>query len=277
MYGVILAASFVVPIGDDVALTDATWFGCSQEMAAANLQACHLWRNSHVRPLQTKNGAAWAALDFRADRVTAMWSDLTVALNEKEPEYGRLLALRRLRWHLGDEAYFGGKIHSPIPPGSDMRTLLIAFLLASAAFAQTRKPPQRDISGDGVPRPARSESLATPDKPAKPRPANDTLDEINAWRATKGLPPFIRDEMFTESAQRCADYRAAHLLEGHTYMDHQFLSDKSGITKIASGCAKRSPGERFNSCGIEKTVYTRCGAAVAIGRDGQVYMQVFLR
>lgn len=54
----------------------------------------------------------------------------------------------------------------------------------------------------------------------------DALDEVNAARARKGLPPFQRDATLSAGAENCAQYRAARLIEGHVrggMGDFQFL------------------------------------------------------
>ncbi len=61
--------------------------------------------------------------------------------------------------------------------------------------------------------------------------ANDGLDELNAYRAQRGLKPFVRDANLSAAAGAAADYRAAHLIQGHVnvnikgrnYSDYDFL------------------------------------------------------
>src|SRR5262249_30256266 len=43
----------------------------------------------------------------------------------------------------------------------------------------------------------------------------DALEEVNAHRAARGLPPFIHDPHLARAAAGCADFRAARLMEGH--------------------------------------------------------------
>src|SRR4051812_1759231 len=51
--------------------------------------------------------------------------------------------------------------------------------------------------------------------PRETGPANAALNEVNAARARRGLPPFIQDNLLAVAAQRIAEYRAQHHIHGH--------------------------------------------------------------
>lgn len=107
--------------------------------------------------------------------------------------------------------------------------------------------------------------------------ADDALIEVNAARAQRRLPPFKRDDGLTVAAMSCADYRAARFLKGHVMTgmgDFQFLP--AGVGCRATGCAALSPDWGWQSC-CSWERWQFAGAAVAYGRDGKRYMQLFVR
>lgn len=101
----------------------------------------------------------------------------------------------------------------------------------------------------------------------------DGLDEVNAKRATRGLPPYIRDEGLTQAAGSCASYRASRLMFGHTSNDFAFLPN--GSHADSAGCAAYPPSYGWMSCDIwEPQRYA--GAAWVMGSDGRRFMHVFV-
>ena len=102
----------------------------------------------------------------------------------------------------------------------------------------------------------------------------DALDEVNAKRATRGLPPYIRDDGLTIAAQRAADARAASLTFGHTSNDFAFLP--VGCSADSAGCAAYPPEYGWLSCLIwENARYA--GAAYTVGVDGRRFMHIYIR
>ena len=57
--------------------------------------------------------------------------------------------------------------------------------------------------------------------------AEDALAEVNAARARRGLPPFVRDEALSAAAASCADHRGATWARIHTWNGSkwEFTSD----------------------------------------------------
>lgn len=105
------------------------------------------------------------------------------------------------------------------------------------------------------------------------RAAEDALDEVNAARAKRQLPPFERVECLTVAAKNCADYRAEHRMPGHTRNDFAFLP--KGCHAEAAGCAGWRPGDGWGACcTYERWRYA--GAAWAMGRNGIRYMHIFV-
>jgi hypothetical protein len=104
--------------------------------------------------------------------------------------------------------------------------------------------------------------------------AVESLDEVNAVRAKRGLPPFIKDEGLTEGALKIAPYRAERLIAGHTSNDFAFLP--KGVEASAAGCAAWTPDWGWGAC-CTYDRYKYAGAAWAMGRDGRRYMHLFVR
>lgn len=115
---------------------------------------------------------------------------------------------------------------------------------------------------------------------AKPVPITTTaatgsaLDEVNATRAARRLPPFKFDANLTLAAEGCAKYRAANLIEGHTRNDFAYLP--AGVFAPAAGCAAWPPQYGWGACCTYEN-WTYAGAAIVIGRDGKRYMHIFVR
>jgi hypothetical protein len=104
--------------------------------------------------------------------------------------------------------------------------------------------------------------------------AEDALDEVNAVRAKRGLPKFVRDEGLSEAAAKCAEYRAARLISGHTSNDFSFVP--TGSSASAAGCAAWPADLGWGACCTYENWKT-AGAAWARGRDGRRYMHLFVR
>ena len=104
--------------------------------------------------------------------------------------------------------------------------------------------------------------------------AQEALDEVNAARAARGLPPFVRDDGLTQAALTIATQRASRRIAGHTANDFSGLPP--GVSARAAGCAAWPPSLGWGSC-CTYDRYTHAGAAWAIGGDGRRYMQLFVR
>lgn len=111
-------------------------------------------------------------------------------------------------------------------------------------------------------------------QPAAARTGTEALAEVNAARASRGLPPFQYDAGLTQAAQACAQFRADHLIQGHTSNDFGFVP--AGTWASGAGCAAWDPSMGWGSCyTYERNTYA--GAAYAMGRDGRRYMHLFVR
>jgi hypothetical protein len=104
--------------------------------------------------------------------------------------------------------------------------------------------------------------------------AQQVLDEVNAARAARGLPPFMLDENLARGATACAVFRAQNRIEGHTPNDFRFLPP--GAHARAGGCAAWPAGMGWGSCCTYDN-YQFAGAAFCVGPDGKRYMHLFVR
>ena len=106
----------------------------------------------------------------------------------------------------------------------------------------------------------------------------DALDEVNRWRQSHGLIPFIRDHLLTIGADKCAKYRATNLIRGHTDNDFAFGGGPSqtGAGAWRPGLVTTS-GETFGACLTDSRSHTYAGASYAYGSDGLRYMSLFCR
>lgn len=102
----------------------------------------------------------------------------------------------------------------------------------------------------------------------------DALDEVNAARAAKHLPPFVRDAGLTQGAAGAATYRAEHKIAGHTRNDFAFLPPY--VKADAAGCAAWHPRDGWGAC-CTYDKYKYAGAAWCVGKDGRRYMHLFVR
>lgn len=167
--------------------------------------------------------------------------------------------------------------------------LAIAFLVVADTSARPPRVTSRSATPQWTPAPSNTypSGSATTDivtisnsSPAgaaiaaNPSGAQEALDEVNATRAARGLPPYVRDPGLTQAAMTIAMQRAARLTQGHTAND--FAGVPAGTTASASGCAAWPASMGWGSC-CTYDRYTYAGAAWAIGNDGRRYMQLFVR
>lgn len=104
--------------------------------------------------------------------------------------------------------------------------------------------------------------------------AFDALDQVNAQRASRGLPPYLRDDALTAAARAAAGFRAGNLLFGHSSNDFAFLPP--GASCDAAGCAAYPDAYGFMACEVYGN-YTHAGAFSVRGRDGKLYHHLFVR
>ena len=100
------------------------------------------------------------------------------------------------------------------------------------------------------------------------------MQEVNAARARRGLPPYREDKKLTVAAERAAKYRAAHLMAGHTDSDFKFLP--KGAFAPAAGCEALDDSWGWATCCTYEN-WRYAGAAWVRGRDGKRYMHLYVR
>jgi len=154
--------------------------------------------------------------------------------------------------------------------------ILAAFLLPAILIA--------DDERERMSRTAFAFTINTPkvykDSPAPaPTPStyngsSDALDEVNAYRAKRGLPPFQRDELLTQAAQKAASIRASKLIAGHLNSDFDCLPP--GAQADAAGCGALEDSWGWGTCCSDEN-YAHAGAAWVRGSDGKRYMHLFVR
>lgn len=102
--------------------------------------------------------------------------------------------------------------------------------------------------------------------------AQDALDEVNAARASRGLPAFQRDDGLTKAALSVATFRASRGMSGHA---DDFAHLPPGTSADAAGCAAWPVGMGWGACCTYEN-WTHAGAAcVTVG--GVRYMHLFVR
>lgn len=106
------------------------------------------------------------------------------------------------------------------------------------------------------------------------QPPSAALAEVNATRATRGLPPFLEDASLTAAAVDAANFRAGQLIAGHTANDFAYLP--AGARADAAGCAAWTPDWGWGACATYDN-FTHAGAGIAFGTDGRRYMHLFVR
>lgn len=104
--------------------------------------------------------------------------------------------------------------------------------------------------------------------------ATNATDEVNQFRAGKGLPPFEEDLCLVEAAKAAALVRAGQHRAGHTRNDFAYLPE--GCRADAAGCAALTPDWKWHSC-CDSEMWKYGGAAVVMGNDGLRYMHLFVR
>ncbi len=103
--------------------------------------------------------------------------------------------------------------------------------------------------------------------------ATDAISQLNSQRAARGLYPFIEDQGLFIGASRCADYRAARGMSGHTQNDFGFLPP--GVSAPNAGCAAWGDGT-FGACFEYSTGFRYAGAAWTRGANGLNFCQLFV-
>lgn len=159
-------------------------------------------------------------------------------------------------------------------------TLACLLILTGTLFADVwvvRSKPQRNVWAVTNSSESPNSSTATPAPAVKPSlttGSDDALDEVNAYRAKRGLPAFKHDAQLTIAAKRAAETRAKALWDGHLANDFACLP--SGATADAAGCGALEDSFGWGTCCADDN-YSHAGAAWVRGSDGRRFMHLFVR
>lgn len=110
----------------------------------------------------------------------------------------------------------------------------------------------------------------------KTRSTSAAFECVNNQRARKGLRPFAWNESLARAAEKCAAFKAAHCLSGHTSNDFGFIDD--GAQCVATGAdGSKIPANDPNwwTCCMDEN-YPYAGAGMAVGADGNKYYSLFV-
>jgi hypothetical protein len=155
--------------------------------------------------------------------------------------------------------------------------LLIAFGCVCSVQADVwvvRSKPQRNVWAVTNSSESPNSSSTPVVKPSLTTGSDDALDEVNAYRAKKGLPPFKHDPQLTIAAKRAAETRAKALWDGH--LSNDFACLPAGATADAAGCGALEDSWGWGTCCMDDN-YSHAGAAWVRGSDGKRYMHLFVR
>ena len=139
---------------------------------------------------------------------------------------------------------------------------------AALATAKATWSAERQVSRAASPKAANADGDAR-----LPVGSVEALDEVNRQRAEHGLHAYLRDDGLMLAAAKCAAYRAANGIRGHTNNDFNFLP--KGAFSNHAGCAAWQSG--FGACFIFDSGFKYAGAAYSIGPDGLRFCQIFVR
>lgn len=161
-------------------------------------------------------------------------------------------------------------------------TLACLLILTSTIFADVwvvRSKPQRNVWA--VTNSSESPNSSTAAAPTVKQSltvasagSDDALDEVNAYRAKRGLPPFKHDPQLTIAAKRAAETRAKALWDGH--LSNDFACLPAGVTADAAGCGALEDSWGWGTCCMDDN-YSHAGAAWVRGSDGRRFMHLFVR
>ena len=162
--------------------------------------------------------------------------------------------------------------------------VLIALLMGGSANASDLKVRGRAVwawcyqAGEHTPIVAEKPTAEKPQvfkaAPSASEGSDDALDEVNAYRAKRGLTPFKHDALLTQAALACAKLRAASHIHGHLASDFDHLPP--GAHADAAGCGALEDSWGWGTCCMDDN-YSTAGAAWVRGSDGRRYMHLFVR
>lgn len=148
-----------------------------------------------------------------------------------------------------------------------MRIVAIFVMFFLAAYSDARG---RRTSGGGGYQPSTGPAYR-----AVPNTAVDAMADLNARRASYGLPPMRTDPQLLQAAMNAASCRASLRCAGHLLNDYDALPQGvPGYPSCVSGCGVYDG--MFLSCGSDDRRQL-AGAAKALGSDGRWYCHLFVK
>lgn len=147
---------------------------------------------------------------------------------------------------------------------------LILLLFVCGCTTRGTEAPTPIIENKAPPPPI---IIFPPKKEEEKSPATEALDEVNAARKKRGLPPFIKDEELTKVAMKLAIHRAERLIGGHVN-DFSFLP--KGVKADSFGCGALPDSWGWGTCCTYDN-YRYAGAAWMRGKDRKRYMHIAVR
>lgn len=155
--------------------------------------------------------------------------------------------------------------------------LALAMLFAGSAHAQVAVPVNVAFLAEPseyLPEPTDEPVVYREVKKADYNGSDDALDEVNAYRAKRGLAPFKHDPLLTQAALTAAKKRASRSIAGHL-PESDFTCLPPSAHADAAGCAALEDSWGWQSCCADEN-YTNAGAAWVRGKDGLRYMHLFV-
>lgn len=172
-------------------------------------------------------------------------------------------------------AYYAAPVPVALP--APIPTVVEAAAVEAAPVPSQVQPAPIPAQVQPAPIPAQVQSAAVQPSVTTVNGSDDALDEVNARRAARGLPAFIKDPGLTLAAAACAKVRAASFVDGHLggpMGDFGYLP--AGVSASAAGCGALEPSWGWGTCCMDDH-YTYAGAAWVMGANGKRYMHLFVR
>lgn len=153
--------------------------------------------------------------------------------------------------------------------------LMLALLFTGSAHAQIPVLAVLPEPGEYLPEPADEPAVSRETPKVNANGSEDALEEVNEYRAKRGLAPFKHDAQLTQAALKAARQRASRGIHGHL-PESDFTCLPPGATADAAGCGALDDSWGWATCCMDEN-YAYAGAAWVRGTDGRRYMHLFVR
>lgn len=157
---------------------------------------------------------------------------------------------------------------------------LVALLLVTTVDAGGRRSRQRAAAQSNVvwdSQPVVSSAPVSAEATSQLKGSADAMAEVNAKRASKGLPPLRKDSLLCQAALLVSKQRAARGIHGHLpESDFTYVHQVNGSASVG-GCGALEDSWGWETCAYDSPQYSVGGAAWVRGSDGLRYMTFFGR